>query len=379
MKSTFLTSTGVGFESTLRSVEEATASGADMTSLKARLSTPHAAANHAAVVDWARRWLRMKETIALCDPDIIALQEVDRMAEIKADLEAAGYSCSHAGKTYIPAHRAGITHGDLSQYLAHLHEGGVAFAPTFPSKCRELAVRTNPEADDMGCALFWRERTLAVESISFFPLATSGSKSLSAAVRVTLRARTNGRLLHVICTHLKSGDNEEAARMRQLTGVESAEVRLAPAAEQGASPTFLEWVRESAQEAATILSLDANSVPNRPEGEAATVWRSLRGLPGASSVWDGFFCADGSRASDEAPLVATTNKMRGPLSRQPEKIGQHAFGVIDHVFFWPPFSSATHAIDPIRFPTLADARRYLLPSLAMPSDHMPVLVDLSLA
>lgn len=40
----------------LAAMDEVRANGGDMTRLKAQLGTPRPAKNHAAVVDWARRW-----------------------------------------------------------------------------------------------------------------------------------------------------------------------------------------------------------------------------------------------------------------------------------------------------------------------------------
>ena len=68
--------------------------------------------------------------------------------------------------------------------------------------------------------------------------------------------------------------------------------------------------------------------------------------------------------------------MRGPLSDQPHKIGKHVCGVIDHVFFSRHFLGSRHAWLPLTYATPADARRDLLPSLSIPSDHAPVVVDL---
>ena len=58
------------------------------------------------------------------------------------------------------------------------------------------------------------------------------------------------------------------------------------------------------------------------------MWKALRGLPGAVSVWDAHFGPSG--APKTARIPATTNKMRGPLSRQTKKIGEHMAHVIDH-------------------------------------------------
>jgi hypothetical protein len=71
----------------------------------------------------------------------------------------------------------------------------------------------------------------------------------------------------------------------------------------------------------SCTGLDANSSPDRREQE--TVWKALHST-GLQSVWDSFFAADGSLLVDKRP--STTNKMRGPLSGQRQKMGEHMLG-----------------------------------------------------
>ena len=124
----------------------------------------------------------------------------------------------------------------------------------------------------------------------------------------------------------------------------------------------------------TVFCLDANSSPERTE--SATVWKLLRGVDGAKSVWDEWVGADGqARPGKEMPC--STNKMRGPLSQQPKKIGEHAYGLIDHIFFGG-LELVGHRRPPTVFKSTVEARAQFLPSVATPSDHFPVVVDLSL-
>ena len=63
--------------------------------LKARLETARSRRNLDAVVDWERRWRRMREQIAATAPDVIALQELDRAEDVQRDLAAMGYTMSY--------------------------------------------------------------------------------------------------------------------------------------------------------------------------------------------------------------------------------------------------------------------------------------------
>ena len=57
---------------------------------KVRARATQMTENHKAIVDWKRRWLKMRELIARYDPDVITLQEVDRIAELQRDLYELG-------------------------------------------------------------------------------------------------------------------------------------------------------------------------------------------------------------------------------------------------------------------------------------------------
>ena len=52
-------------------------------------------------------------------------------------------------------------------------------------------------------------------------------------------------------------------------------------------------------------------------------------------MWDAYFDEQGKERDrkDSKVEVATSNKMRGPLSDQPKKIGEPILGVVDHVYF----------------------------------------------
>mmetsp|Transcript_63285 Transcript_63285/g.125066 ORF Transcript_63285/g.125066 Transcript_63285/m.125066 type:complete len:157 (-) Transcript_63285:182-652(-) len=116
--------------------------------------------------------------------------------------------------------------------------------------------------------------------------------------------------------------------------------------------------------------MDANSSPERDERE--TVWKRCRAMNGVKSVWDTFFTAEGHARSSRP--VATTNKMRGPLSGQANKIGHHMSHVIDHIFY-RGLTFDGHVWGPTTYESTEEALRHLIPSPSLPSDHYPVVCD----
>jgi len=115
----------------------------------------------------------------------------------------------------------------------------------------------------------------------------------------------------------------------------------------------------------------------------------VRKFKDVRSVWDDYFNPDGShKIRGRGYTLVTTNKMRGPLSDQPDKIGEHAFAAIDHIFYgdgsqtgaldaWR-LSLLRHAWGPLEYSSPHAALRHVLPSLEVPSDHAPVIVDMLL-
>ena len=357
-------SEAVSVEETLSKMDEAR--GGDMSQLKRQLGTVRAAKNLTAVVDWTRRWEKIKEVIEAAQPDVIALQELDHFADAARDLKALGYECAMPNGQYGPVHAAGLAKGDVAAYVSHLERRAVAFAPNVSSTCRKQALKEHPysPADDDGSAIFWRTSSMECESITFLPFGEASR--VHGVVRVTLRRRSDERSFNVMSAHLKSGDKpeHEAERIHELDS-RLSETR----------PSVLGWFEESAENEPTIFCLDANSSPKRTEER--TVWKVLRSVVGVSSVWDFAYDPDGTALG--SPLPVSTNKMRGPLSSQPAKIGGHAYQLIDHVFYSEPLTLKRHVCAPLHHENgKADARSQLLPSLGIPSDHMPVIVDFDL-
>ena len=66
--------------------------------------------------------------------------------------------------------------------------------------------------------------------------------------------------------------------------------------------------------------------------EEQTAWKALRSLPGVRCCWDEYFDPFGTPLKSEELMPVTSNKMRGPLSDQPKKIGEHVYHTVDHIF-----------------------------------------------
>eukprot|EP01062_Namystynia_karyoxenos_P038031 TRINITY_DN2764_c0_g1_i1.p1 TRINITY_DN2764_c0_g1~~TRINITY_DN2764_c0_g1_i1.p1 ORF type:complete len:722 (+),score=180.88 TRINITY_DN2764_c0_g1_i1:122-2167(+) len=387
--------------------------------IKAQFDTIHAQDNLRACMDWDGRRMRLLWFIARTDPDIICLQEVDHLCDLQRWLQSLGYSC---GKQYLPRH---LLNDYVQSFCQQRPEA--AFAPKVASEslilklerlftplqlseaCEALmgkpmgrkpyqklkdlvrdkefiergglpaffsALASRGSAvdscnvDDDGSVIFWKKSLFNCERIDVLGFGKPGSVS-QGAVKVALRERRgSGRSLSVITTHLKSGNRaeQEEARVRQLT--EKAQTT------DGGSDGLLGWFQAAA--APAILSMDGNSRPQFP-GEA-TVWKRCKAA-GLDSVWDDYFGPDGAPKVSNPPV--TVNKLRGPGSAQPQKIGEHAYEMIDHVFsrnlpfqgfaFASPRGPVVPSLPP--FASKTDALDALLPSLEIPSDHYPVVVD----
>jgi len=197
-----------------------------LSALRGRLATPRARANHAVVLDPARRWARVRETVAAYRPDILAFQELDWMAEAIPSLAALGYECGTPDapphRAYLPPHAALASSSadeapraeDLLEALA---SSGRAFAPKHPSVSRRQALALgSADAADDGVALFWRRDTWAAASLEHFVL-RQGTR-LASFVKVNLRRSADGAPLSLLCAHLPSGasDADEARRLAFL-------------------------------------------------------------------------------------------------------------------------------------------------------------------
>lgn len=314
--------------------------------LKVEFGNERAQRNHDAVLDWQRRWASMRALVAAIQPDVITLQELDRMDVAVPSLKEIGYSCQlDADATFVPMHLALKPAADADAtlaYLVALERCGFAFAPKFPSSCRKLALKRGlASAADDGVAVFWNSARMRCTRLDF--LALPDDKGSTGTVRASLVRKGDGARLAVICAHLKSGDGAEfeQTRLQQINqpgktiwdavpfwlpswlpawaqaSVHAALLALArPAEARLHSTSLLAWIEESQRNGvAALVCLDSNSSPNRAEPQ--TVWRALSGAKGMRSVWEQWFDKEGAARNGELPM--STNKMRGPVSAQAKK------------------------------------------------------------
>jgi hypothetical protein len=186
-----------------------------------------------------------------------------------------------------------------------------------------FALKTRPDADDDGVAIFWR--LAAYQSTGIDYLAFDDPKRNQGAVRVDLMRVCDQTPLTVIATHLSSGSKpaDEAARMKEIT-----EPSLGPLGQHDGS-SLAEWFNRAAEDAPVVMCLDSNS---NPVSAGSAVWKTLNSLRSdVHNVWEEFYNRDGWQLQQLAPM--TTNKMRGPLSDQPKKVGEHAYGTVDSILF----------------------------------------------
>mmetsp|Transcript_140446 Transcript_140446/g.436697 ORF Transcript_140446/g.436697 Transcript_140446/m.436697 type:complete len:496 (-) Transcript_140446:168-1655(-) len=357
---------------------------AKLKELKERFNTPAARANFGAVLDWRARAARMEAEIVAADPDVVALQELDHFEELARCLSKQGYECGMPGALgkYAPAHSANIPPGDADAYLRHLQSVGVAFAPSLPSTARKMAVKWGvASADDSGVALFWKRDRFTLTRLEYLTYAASAKTGkLKGALKAVL-AR-GGEEFHVITAHCASGSSPEEEKARVIGDVLGiAHVMTSDATPPTACAGIREWLATSAAKAYTILAFDANTAPEMAlslGNSALTVWSVLHSLEGVASVWDSWYSPQGAiRPGAQLPVPVTTNKLRGPLSGQYRKAGLHAYSLIDHVYFGSSrLRLVGHVRPPLAYTSVATALGGLLPSLANPSDHVPVVVDL---
>ena len=123
----------------------------------------------------------------------------------------------------------------------------------------------------------------------------------------------------------------------------------------------------------TVLCADANTYPDKWEEQ--TAWKALRSLPGVHCCWDDYYDPFGRPLRPPASMPVTSNKMRGPLSDQPKKIGEHVYHTVDHIFCSVQLEFKKMALKPLVLGGKAKAALHLLPSFGIPSDHVPVVAD----
>ena len=147
---------GDDIEAVLRKVMDAgreadkSAREAALKGLQTTYGTPLSARNLDAVVDFEGRLLRMLSLIQEAGPDVLTVQELDRMGILRDALAELGYVCgtpdAMARTPYTPLFY-GRHEGSNQTYLEALRATGLAFAPKMQaSSCRLSAFRSIPRA-----------------------------------------------------------------------------------------------------------------------------------------------------------------------------------------------------------------------------------------
>jgi len=318
----------------------------------------------------------------LCDVSSDGKLDLDELAKMtgfskmaknllgKADVDSSGQLTMDEWATYIESK------GEQAAKVLQLYENALAKQ----QGGEPVGAPAQRDVDDDGSAIFWRAS--AFEAVEIQHLVAHDTKPIESRfkgfVHVRLR-RTGGPdgaedELSVIAGHLTSGakDSDEALRLTDLTARTLSRSGGAAFNLDGGAPSLLEVFAKAAAERPTVLCLDANSGPDRA-ASAPLAWRAMRGAT-AGSCWDEFYDANGVATGRPPPV--TSNKLRGPLSGQPAKIGEHVYQLCDHVLFSSQLHLTRHALAPRVYASLDDAQADLLPTLAMPSDHHPVVTDL---
>lgn len=366
------------------------------------------------IINWDKRVNKIIDKITKEDPDIITLQENDSMEFIKPLLEINGYICTFEGesKKYNRGYVDDVEH-DI--YMARLVESRLAFIPKTNSNAKKFG-KKDPYSDNDGISIFWKKDRFKLESITYIETFI-GSKNLlnrqfEGVICVELIDKYCVKTIHVLSTHLPSGDekNKEIERINTLTikpktmndkltnkypkkevtkdttidindpnliefenvvkikknGVESRDKK-----------TVFKYIEELTANNIVIFAMDANSKPqgvtykNHENHLPNSVWQLLHEIYNFYNIWDDYFSKEGFPINKNYPI--SVNKMRGPASNQINKIGEHAFELIDHIYY----SNLTlEQNTPPAFydePINNDILKNLMPNENSPSDHHPII------
>jgi len=379
------------------------------------------------ILDWKMRYNRIKSIILCADPDVITFQEMDHTKQFLEDrIFSARYTClvDKARTTYTPAtYSDDDEDDDLSpnNYLNHVLNARVAFAPKSYSNAysfRSKRSNSKLDLDDDGVAIFWKKEKLKPVELGFLKVPSIGIKS-EAVVALTLEYNTTKEKINILTTHLPSGDeaNKELKRLDVLKKPKDdwiarrirfddnswKEIDYEVDKNFDGIASFARYFakRIEIDSSRTIFALDANSRPTFPlikpsssnelEYTETNVWKTILGETKLESIWVQTSCLDmsGQVTNQEYPYLVSVNKMRGPLGDQPLKIGKHQLELIDHVFTNGKTSKLLKEVEindkervlmaPLLFTSKeGNAELNLYPSSKMPSDHLPVVVDITL-
>lgn len=375
------------------------------------------------VLSWDARYKRIKDIILAADPDVLTFQEMDHLQQFIEDEDLnSKYTCLIEDVCYQPAKydTKDSNNDDLrhENYLRHVLNSRAAFAPKSYSKAssyrrsRQQDSNKVDNIDDDGVAIFWKKEKYQAVELGFLKVPESAGKRGTAVVAIALEHRERNERINVLTAHLPSGDttkkelerlgvlcdpNGEWTARRSRLDTDSNEWREDSYGERNFDGV-LSFVHHYAQRknCTTIFALDANSRPSFPlvklsedKPEATNVWNEIKKI-GLECIWQQTECIqeDGRAKNQDYPYLVSVNKMRGPASDQIEKIGEHKLELIDHIFTNGPRSELLNEVEvngeiipmaPLRYKqTVGEAELALIPSSKMPSDHLPVLLDISL-
>lgn len=367
------------------------------------------------ILDWKVRYDRLTDIVNRSDPDIITMQENDHVKQFLQDeMFSSKYTCLvDESMTYTPA----IYNGeDKHKYLDRLLTGRAAFAPKTFSNAKVFRTKRDPDAidpDDDGVVVFWRKDKFKAIELGFLKLPSDSEKS-EAVVAVTLEHVGSTERFNVLSTHLPSGDDSKKEKERLNVLKNETKEWMARRICLGdnnvweeqdyESKTFdgiVSFVRYFAQRKTidgshTIFALDANSRPSFPlikQDESSdletNVWKTMLAESSLESIWvqTNYIEPNGQAANSKHPFVVSVNKMRGPSSDQPSKIGEHQCELIDHIFTNGKKAKLVNAVNikkgetislaPELYKSKTEAELSLYPSTKLPSDHLPVVVDIT--
>jgi len=384
------------------------------------------------ILSWSKRYERLKSIVLAADPDIITFQEMDHLHQFINDEEfGKKYTCyvgdndknNTSNDYYNPAKYYDDKKKDelrSENYLTKLIESKVSFAPKSYSHAANFRnkriKKTNDDndkktvVDDDGVAIFWKKDKFKAIELGF--LKFPSSKKSEAVIAVVLENIKTEKRINVLTTHLPSGDEKkkEKERLDVLENYDETwdakrifrtsfgwrKCNYGDFAQQfnGILSFVAHYVkRELYDSSTTIFALDANSRPLFPlvavdgGSKRTNTWNSIhQGIPNLDSVWvqSGKLLATGESTSS-SKFPASVNKMRGPSSNQPNKIGEHQCELIDHIFTNGQESQLIEDIKGQKMaPILYESREgkaelELNPTQKIPSDHFPVVVDITLS
>jgi len=372
------------------------------------------------ILDWNVRYSLMKALLLRTDPDIITFQEMDHLKQFLDDATFSSiYTCMvDPNCTYqTPTYGEDKTKDDRrpENFLPHLLQSKAAFCPKSYSNAYNFRKKRSPlgaDLDDDGVAIFWKKDKFQPIELGFLhlPSKPGESKTKGGCLAVTLLHKASNQSINVLTAHLPAGDDvgKEQERLATLKNPSAAFVaQRLRRQDNGAWKqviyeanqkfdgiiSFVKYYSDRTTDQTnprTVFALDTNSRPTFPLDEGKTnVWNSIRqGCSKLECIWVQNSFLDDNGNSTKYPIVASVNKMRGPSSDQPSKIGEHQLELIDHIFTDAPSKvvqddqasgSKYVQMAPVRYPAKeGHAEVSLIPNIAMPSDHLPVVVDIQL-